>query len=37
MGFGGDMLQLASCYRWGCGEVLVDDKAAIKHLMQVGL
>ena len=37
MGCEGDTLQLATCYLWGCGETLLDDKAAIKHVMQVGL
>lgn len=37
MGFGDGILQPANCYLWGCGETLMDDKAAIKHVMQVGL
>ena len=37
MGFGSGILQLATCYLWGCGEILMDDKAAIKPVMQVGL
>lgn len=31
------VIQLANSSLWGCGEALINDKAAIQNVMQVGL